>query len=360
MTSQIPRSMRALALSKYCKPSEYAFATLPVPEIKEPDEILIRVKAASVNPVDVKMASGLGKLLGKADFPYKFGYDLSGVVVAIGSSVKNLKPGDEVYSRLAEKHRGSVAEYAISSATVTAKKPVSLNWLEAASMPLVSQTAMQSFAIAEKHFAAQGGLKGKTIYIPAGLSGTGSIAIQLAKNVYGAGKVVTTLSTGKISKIDQYLSHALPDQMIDYTKEKTVVAAGKESVDFMFDTTGASVGELGLMKRGGIIVSISSVPSGTQMKRSHPEMPFWLYYTLNFLEWMVRVWTGRQGVTYGFMERVGSSKDLDTLSQYMAEGKVKPIVGRVAKFSDEEEVRAGCQQICDAKGGVGKFVIEID
>ncbi|KAF4635187.1 hypothetical protein G7Y89_g2917 [Cudoniella acicularis] len=350
--------MRALAISKYCKPSEYQMSTLPLPEIARPDELLIKVKAAAVNPVDVKMASGMTKILGVASFPYKIGYDLSGVVVAVGDSVKSLKPGDEVFTRLDEEHRGSIAEYAVSLSSLTAKKPVSLSFIEAASLPLVAGTAIEVFDIAEKHFG--GSLKGKTVYVPAGLSGTGSMGIQLAKNVYGAGKIITTLSTSKIPKVEQYLGHAVPDQIIDYTKQKSVVGVGKGVVDFMFDTMNQTMSDLPVVKKGGVIVSITTFPSGHQVKEMAPGAPGWLVIAMNFIDWLFRYWTGRKGVGYSFMQKRGNAKILERISQYVVEGKLKPIVGRQAKFSDVEQVKEGCQQIFDAKGGIGKFVVEID
>src|SRR5277367_5795668 len=114
------------------------------------------------------------------------GWDLAGVVTAVGSSVSNFKPGDEVYSRIPQHLRGSIAEYALSTASTTAIKPKNLSFGEAASMPLAAQTALQALCRGEEE--TKGGLKGKTIFIPGGLSGTGSFGVQLAKNVFGAGK----------------------------------------------------------------------------------------------------------------------------------------------------------------------------
>ncbi|KAG9236464.1 chaperonin 10-like protein [Amylocarpus encephaloides] len=361
MSTQIPKTMRAVALSKYCEPSEYELATLPVPGISEPDEVLIKVKAASVNPIDVKLASKIGKLLGNATFPYKMGFDVAGVVVGVGSSVSNFKAGDEVYSLVSQIHRGTFAEYALSTADAISIKPQGLSFGEAASIPLVTLTALRSFRIADEKLT--GGLKGKTVFIPAGLSGTGSSAIQLAKNVFGAGKVVTTLSAGKIEQSAEYLGHAVPDEIIDYTKENVVRAIGKGTVDFMFDTVSSTIRALPVMKRDSVIVSISTVPNGAEFNKTQGgNSRMWFVYLLNVLDWLLKAWTRRKGVDYQFLSREAGEcgEELNLIRQWIEEGKLKPIVGRRAKLSNVEEVRSGCQQVFDAQGGVGKFVIEID
>ncbi|CZR50780.1 related to oxidoreductase [Phialocephala subalpina] len=349
--------MRALALSHHCNPSEYNVATLEVPKITQPDELLIRVHAAAVNPIDVKLASGLGKLLGGAKFPYKMGYDLAGTVAAVGSGVSQFKPGDEVYSRINEKYRGSIAEYALSSVFETALKPSTLSFIEAAAIPLAGLTALQALDIGQN--TLEGGLEGKTVFITAGLGGTGSFALQLAKQVFGA-KTITTLSTGKIPMIKASMGERGPDIIVDYTKEKTVQSIGKKNVDFMFDTARQTVSALGVMKKGGMIVSISTVPNGTNFKKKNKQMPAWLVVMMNIFDWCLRTWTSIWGVNYKYLVMEGNARDLERMRGWVDEGKVRPVVGQRAKLSDIEGMRNGCQQILDGKGGVGKFVIEID
>lgn len=370
--------MRAVALSRHCKPSEYELATLSTPEISRPDQLLIRVHAASVNPIDVKMASSLGKFMGKSKyahllhyagpsvanppfnrFPYKFGYDLAGVVAAVGTSVSNFKPGDEVYSRIPSHCRGSLAEYALSTASTTALKPKTLSFSEAAAFPLAAQTALQSLQRGEEEL--KGGLKGKTVFIPGGLSGTGSFGVQLAKNVFQAGKVITTLSTGKIPKIRALLGEGTPDQIVDYTKEDVGKVVEKGSVDFMFDPVGGTLAALPLMKKGGWIISVSTVPSGKLMKEKMlPDLPLFLKVILDIANWFFMTMTGWKGVNYSYLHLEGNTADLDRLAKWADEGKVRPVVGMQAKLEDIEGVRKGCQQIFDGKGGVGKFVVNMD
>jgi NADPH:quinone reductase-like Zn-dependent oxidoreductase len=291
-------------------------------------------------------------------WPSKIGYDLAGEVVAVGSSVTLFKTGDEVYSRVSSENRGTLAEYCLSTVSTTALKPASLTFAEAAAIPLAAQTALQALDIGEER--VQGGLRGKIIYVPAGLSGTGSFAVQLAKNVFGAKTVVTSLSPSKIRVVEELMGERGPDVIVNYQKEKTVDVMGKGKVDFMFDTVGETIKSLGVVKKGGCIVSISTAPHGTSFKKKNPRLPTYLEYIFNVVDWVFRTYTGWWGVNYQYLFLQENAKDLERLRGWVEEGKVKPVVGSVVKLSDIEGVRKGCQQILDGKGGVGKFVVEID
>jgi NADPH:quinone reductase-like Zn-dependent oxidoreductase len=206
----------------------------------------------------------------------------------------------------------------------------------------------------------QGGLNGKTVFVPAGLSGTGSIAVQLAKNVFGASKVITTLSTGKIAKAKELFGDDETLQIVDYTKEDVVKTVAKGSVDYMFDTMGHTLSVLPIMKSGGVIVSIGTVPSGDQMAKGMPEMPYFFRMMLNLVDWYYRWRSGRAGVKYSYIFMSPDAKGLNDIAMWVQEGNIKPVVGRTAKFSDIDAVRKGCQEVYDGKGGIGKFVIEMD
>jgi NADPH:quinone reductase-like Zn-dependent oxidoreductase len=354
MTADIPSSMRAIALATYVKPDEYEVATLPTPAITQPDEVLIKVHAASINPIDVKIASGATKAMKNDSFPFKVGYDAAGTIAAVGSAVTTLKVGDEVYSRVPSEYRGTTAEYALSREAATAKKPTSLTFTQAAAVPLAGLTALQCMQQAD---AQLGGLKGKTVFVPAGLSGTGSFAVQLAKNVFGAGKVITTLSTGKIARARELYGEEVT--IVDYTKEDLVSTIGKGTVDYMFDTMGQTLSLLAIMKKGGVIVSIATVPSGDLMAKGIPDIPFLIRTFLNLADWFYRWWVGLAGVQYSFMFMHPDAEDLNKMAAWVEEGKITPLVGRTAKLSDIDGVRKGCQEVFDGKGGVGKFVIEV-
>ena len=243
----------------------------------------------------------------------------------------------------------------LSREYATAKKPSSLTFTEASAIPLAGLTALQCMQKAES--LLPGGLKGKTVFVPAGLSGTGSFAVQLAKNVFGAGKVITTLSTGKIARGKELFGSDV--QIIDYTKENVVAAIGKGTVDYMFDCTGQTTSVLSVLKKGGVIVSIATLPSGDQMAKDMPDMPFFIRTLLNLANWFLTWWVGRAGVKYLYMFMSPSAEGLNNYATWVKEGKVTPVVGRTAKLSDIDAVRKGCKEVFDGKGGIGKFVIEI-
>jgi len=291
-------------------------------------------------------------------FPRKIGYDLSGTILALGPAVKNLKIGDEVFAIVPERCRGSIAEYCLSTSSTTALKPKSLSFTEAASLPCAGNAVVQAFERAEREMGES--LKGKTVFVPAGLSGTGSLGVQVAKRVFGAGKVVTTLSPGKIGQIGKLVGEEVVDGMVDYTKGDVVGGVGRGEVDFMFDTVGCAVSALGVMRKGGVIVSIGGLPSGKDMKADRPEIVTWLVWMLNLVDWFYKTWIGRKGVRYSYLVGKGNADVLERMAKWVEDGKLRPVVGRTAKLGDIEEVRKGCQQIYDGKGGLGKFVIEVD
>jgi NADPH:quinone reductase-like Zn-dependent oxidoreductase len=147
------------------------------------------------------------------------------------SSRSDLKPGTEVFSRLPERCRGSVSEYALSTEYATALKPKSVSHVEAASIPGLSLTTLQAFDVAAAHF--EEGLKDKVIFIHEGISGTGSRATQTAQRMFGAGTVLTTLSKTKIEKVDDLLGKNAMDQIIHYTTEGPTKVILPGSVDFV-------------------------------------------------------------------------------------------------------------------------------
>lgn len=263
-----------------------------------------------------------------------------------------------MFSRVPEHCHGTVSEYVLSTVSATSLIPRTISYIEAASVPLASITSLQALDRADA--ALGGGLKGKTVYIPGGLSGTSSAAIQLAKNVFGVGKVITTVSTAKVAKVEQLLGKDVVDQIIDYTKEDPVRVIENGSVDFMFDTMGQTTACLKILKKGAIVVSVSGVPFGPDLKKRTPDLPFYVGCLLNFVGGITRFRTWWQGASYSYLFMQPLASDLIRLGQWIDQGLLKPVVGRVAKFDNLQEVRAGCQEVYSGKGGIGKFVIEVN
>lgn len=188
--------------------------------------------------------------------------------------------------------------------------------------------------------------------------------MQLAKNVFGARRVVSTVSAAKMGILEERLGDGVVDTVVDYQggARDVVRRVGRGSVDFMYDNTGmtASLGGLGMMREGGVVVSVTTVPSGGMTREARPEVGAWLVLLLDVVDWFLRVWTWWEGVDYSPLLTVPAGKDLEMLARWVDEGRIRPVVGRQVVLSDVEGVRRGCQEVLDGKGGVGKFVINID
>jgi NADPH:quinone reductase-like Zn-dependent oxidoreductase len=135
------------------------------------------------------------------------------------------------------------------------------------------------------------GLKGRSVIMPGGLSGTRIFAVQMAKNIFGAKKIITMLSTGKIEKAKELLGGGPSDQIVDYTKEDVVKAIGDDSVDFMFRSVGATIGSLRMIKNCDWTISISTVPSGKGFNEGHLDIALPLKVFLDVANWIYETWT---------------------------------------------------------------------
>ncbi|KAJ5106726.1 Polyketide synthase enoylreductase [Penicillium angulare] len=354
--------MLSINIPKHTTPNQYELGEIPSLAVESPSHILIKVHAASINPIHVKKASGATKAVLKDIFPYKIGYDCAGTVVSTGSQVTRFKTGDEVFVRLPECHRGAWSEFARSTEDFVALKPKGLSMEEAASIPLASMTALQSLRTHNMD------LEGKTVFIPAGLGGTGLFACQLAKNVFKAGKVITTVSTAKVPKVAELLGEGVVDEIIDYKKSdpKTVIPA--QSVDFIFDTTGSSMEYLSLVRPKGSIVTVSILTSGdvlqnSSVMRRSPDrknkatVPFPIRIGLNIMDKIRVVRASRYGINYSSIFLEPNATDLDSIRQWVEEGKLRTIVGTKVHFKDLKAVQDTCQVVYDGKGGIGKSVI---
>ncbi|KAG6602443.1 2-methylene-furan-3-one reductase [Cucurbita argyrosperma subsp. argyrosperma] len=224
-------------------------SNFPVPQINQ-HQVLVKVVAASLNPIDYKRIHGMLKPSNYSP-PSVPGYDVAGVVVKVGSEVKKFKVGDEVYGDINHKaldkpkNVGTLAEYTATEEKVLALKPNNLSFLEAASLPLAMETAYEG--LERVGFSA-----GKSILVLGGAGGVGAYVIQLAKHVFGASRVVATASTSK----QEFLSCLGADQPIDYTKENFEDLP--EKFDVVYDAVGQPDKAVKAIKEGGNIVSIAA------------------------------------------------------------------------------------------------------
>src|SRR5438445_11291159 len=200
--------MRALVLKCYGKPDQVAFVDTPRP-VPRPDEILVQVHAAGLNPIDNMIPKGMFKPILRLKLPATLGSDLAGVVVEVGSRVTSFKPGDAVFASIFDvSGTGALAEFATGPEDAAALKPANLDFVQAASIPMVGLTSWQAL---KERARLQPGQK---VFIPAGAGGIGTFAIQLAK--YFGAKVGTTTSTGNLDLVRSLGA----DEVIDYKKQK--------------------------------------------------------------------------------------------------------------------------------------------
>src|SRR6266513_2608483 len=199
--------MKALVLKRYGGLDQVAFADIARPALK-PGEILVQVHAAGLNPIDCAIPKGTFKPILRFRLPATLGSDLAGVVVEVGSRVTRFKPGDAVFASIFDLGTGALAEFALVPENAGALKPADLDFVQAASIPMVGLTSWQ--ALKERAHLKPG----QKVFIPAGAGGIGTFAIQLAK--YLGAKVGTTTSTGNVDLVQSLGA----DEVIDYTKQE--------------------------------------------------------------------------------------------------------------------------------------------
>jgi NADPH:quinone reductase-like Zn-dependent oxidoreductase len=239
--------MKAVVLREYGGTSTLHYEEAPRPEPKA-DEVLIRVVAASVNPVDVAIRSGKYAEYFHTTLPLIPGMDAAGVVEKAGSKISTLKAGDPVYAFFTLRGEGGYAEFALAKENEVARRPSSITYEQAAAVPAAGSTAWQALVDAAKLS------EGQTVLIHGGSGGVGHMAIQIAK-ARGA-RVVATASTVN----QEFLKKLGADQAIDYTKTKFEDVV--KDVDVVLDAVGGDTltRSYGVVKKGGIIVTIADEP----------------------------------------------------------------------------------------------------
>lgn len=242
--------MKAAVYDEFGGPEKVQVRTIDIPEIKE-GEVLIRIKAAGVNPVDYMVREGYLKDFLPYSFPVIPGWDVAGIVEERGFSARRFSVGDEVYAyaRRPVVQHGTFAEYIVLPESYLASRPKSISWEAAAGIPLVGLTAYQSL------YDAGNLQEGQTVLILGASGGVGSLGIQLAK-LKGA-RVIGVAS----QKNHSFMKELGADETIDYNSssfEEDVKAAAPDGVDLLFDcASGETLNQsLPALKPSGKLVSI--------------------------------------------------------------------------------------------------------
>jgi NADPH:quinone reductase-like Zn-dependent oxidoreductase len=332
--------MKAFILDRYGSKVGLRLAEVPAPELR-PNDVLIEVHAAGVNPLDSKIRDGEFKLILPYRLPLILGNDVAGVVVAVGPNVRAFKPGDEVYARPAKDRIGTFAEFIAINEDDVALKPKNLTMEEAASVPLVGLTAWQ--ALVERARVN----KGQKVLIHAGSGGVGTIAIQLAKHL-GA-TVATTASGANIDLVKRLGASTV----IDYRKDRFETVL--RGYDVVLNSLGNDTLEksLNILKPGGKLISISGPPDAEFAKGNGSSWP--LQLAMRFLSAPICRKAKRRGVTYSFLFMRASGEQLNQITALIEAGAIRPVIDRVFPFEAMNEALA----YIDAGRSKGKVVVKL-
>lgn len=313
--------MQAVVYTKYGPPEVLEVHTLPNPQPRA-HEVLVRVMAAAVNPVDFKVRQGKTWFLTGLGFPKRLGADLSGVVVEVGEKVRQYKSSDQVYAMISAVKGGSYAEYAVVHEKLLARKPANLSHEEAAAVPLAGLTALQALR-------DEGRLQaGQQVLINGSSGGVGTFAVQLAK-VMGA-EVTGVCSTRNLDLTRQLGA----DRVIDYT-EQEVTDLAEASFDLIFDTVGTLP-----FDKARLLLKAQGTHVTTQ---PHPYA-----YTQSFLSRLV---PGGRRIRVVLTK--SSAQDLQHLTRRLESGQIRPVVDSVYPL---QEIRQAHER-SESGRAVGKIVL---
>jgi NADPH2:quinone reductase len=326
--------MRAMAATRFGPPEVLKLQEMPEPR-PGPEDLLIEVHAAGVNPVDFKICRGAfreGRVL-----PFIPGYDVSGVVRDMGSAVRDFKIGDPVYASPSIARNGANAEYVCVDACTAAPKPASLDHVQAAALPLVALTCWEGMLLRAQI------RNGETILIHAGGGGVGHIAIQLAK-LHGC-RVLTTASRAESLELCRRLG---ADVVIDYSKEDFVQRVDQETGErgcpIIFDAVGGQTFDCSmdcLAVNGRLITVVGT--SSPDITRKLFRKNATLYFEFMGAPTFYGVHPERQG------------EMLRAVAKLVDEGKLKPHVSRV--FALEELAEA--HRLMESGHVAGKIVVRV-
>lgn len=315
--------MKAVQINGYSKTIHTVLRDIPQPQISD-SEVLIQVKAAAVNPLELLILTGSVKLIQDYPMPLTLGNECSGIVAEVGGKVTGFQKGDRVYTRLPLNKIGAFAEYAAVDQNAIAKMPEGYDFNTAAAIPLTGLTAYQ--AIVEELEAKPG----QTLLIPGGSGSFGQMAVPIAKAL-GLHVIVTGNSRAK----EQFLSMGM-DRYLDYRQENYWEQLS--GVDYVIDTLGAAEfeHELAVLKRGGRLVSLRAVPNKTFAVKHHVSGLKKLLFTLAGSKYDKAA--AKQGKEYRFLFVRANGAQLQKITEIVEQKQIRPAVDpRVFSLSQANE-----------------------
>ena len=319
--------MKAFVVTRY-GPDGLEAADVPAPTVG-PRDVLVDVRAASINPLDKMVRNGEFKQLLKYKPPFTLGHDVSGVITQVGSEVRDFKIGDEIYARPRDLRIGTFAEQIAIDSDDVSPKPTSLSFEEAAAVPLVALAAWQALV------GLASVKPGQKVLVHAGAGGLGSTVIQVAKHL-GA-HVATTAHSKDVEKV-----RALgADEVVDYTS--TDFAEVLTGYDVVLDSLGTASLEksLTVLKPGGLAISVVGPPDPHMADQLGKPL---LKPVMALLSRKIRSRAKKLGVRYSFLFMEANGTQLTTLAALYDDGILKPVLDRTFPFADTIEAMAYVEQ----------------
>jgi NADPH:quinone reductase-like Zn-dependent oxidoreductase len=319
--------MKAFIVERYGK-SGLRAAHVPDPTIG-PRDVLVQVRAASINPLDKMVRNGEFKRLLKYKTPFVLGHDVAGVVRRAGDDVREYKVGDEVYARPRDLRIGTFAEYIAIDYADIALKPNSITMEESAAIPLVALAAWQALADLARV------KPGQKVLVHAGAGGLGSTVIQLAKHL---GAYVAATAHGK----DEEKVRALgASEVIDYTKAD--FAELLSGYDVVLDSLGGDnlTKSLTVLKPGGLAVSVVGPPDPAFAGQVGRPL---LKPVMALMSRKIRARARRLGVRYSFFFMRADGAQLKTLAALYDAGTLRPVLDRTFPFDETLDAMAYVEQ----------------
>lgn len=314
--------MKALTFQRYGKSPEIGIADVPRPTLKA-DELLVQVHAASVNPIDNMIPTGLFKTVVKFKLPATLGSDLAGVVTEVGSRVTRFKPGDAVIANIFDQGTGSIAELAVVPESAAALKPANLDFVQAASIPMVALTSWQALKERAKLRA------GQKVFIPAGSGGIGTFAIQLAK--WLGATVGTTTSTGNVGLVRSLGA----DEVIDY-KRQAFESVLRDYDAVLGTVRGDSIEKsIGILKARGKIVSLVG-PLDVAFARAR-RLNVVLTFVFALVSHRIMRLAKKRDIDYSFLFARPDGDQLARIGKLLESQRIRPVIDKVFPFEQAKE-----------------------
>lgn len=311
--------MKAALVERYNKNN----ISLNIRDVNKPfvgeNDLLVKVSAAGVNPLDNMITRGEVKMIVPYKLPVIAGNEMVGIVEETGSRVSKFKKGDRIFARLPLNRIGAFAEYTAVNEDAAAKVPDYLTDIEAAAMPLTSLTIMQSLELMHAE-------SGKTIFISGGTGSLGAMAIPIAK-AKGL-KVITNGSAGNRERVLELGA----SEFIDYKKEDYTKVLS--DIDYVLDTLGGNETEkqMTIMKKNGKMVSLRAMPNGSFARRMG--LSKWKQIIFGLVGRKYDKMAKKYGVSYDFVFVTSDGKQLREAADIFERLKIKPSIDTVFSFKD--------------------------